>query len=172
MERKLTGIERSIDVRNRVSSGQIIDRIVEDTTQVSREGVYYHVLLPQGWRFYGLRGDKVNHYDFWREVVLPSAVANYFPRDKDRGQHVYRVLKEAYCGFPRGRVSVSADGYEVLQGDDLPLSIAKPNVERYFEIFDKARWSFYDHEQCSIDSKEAVRLEFGITKDWPAVVDV
>lgn len=172
-----TGLERSISIRNNLKSLWKIDQTVdlqEDTSGLQSEGVYYCCKLPSGWKFYGLKGSTSNHYDFWKEKVLPSIVINYYPHRTDLNSKIYNALKENYCGFPRGRVSMSSDHYDVWNGNNLPN-----NVQSYFNqqitkffCLKNPKFSFYAHEQCVDDDKNRVRKVFKIKEDWPSVHDV
>jgi hypothetical protein len=135
-------------------------------------GIYYIIPHPRGhWRIYSFferdYGENAGHMQLWeREVSMH--LANIW----DRKYHTWSRLaniRDAYSGFPRGRIVKVEDELHIYHGDDIvpEMEITQQDIEKEFHILEKAQWIIDEHERCVISDMELMRDVFKIPFTWP-----
>ena len=138
-----------------------------------REGIYYIVRDPDGWRLaaqWGAPGKDTQHQTMWEEDLAPALADQWASADAGTATELANALKILVFGFPRGRVTKVKDKFVVYHGNDLKpfMRISKADIDAAFGIAGQSRWALDDHERCVQFEKEELRSLLQLTEDWPA----
>jgi hypothetical protein len=137
------------------------------------EGIFYAICNPEGWSLCAYRFDQcpdiTGHPELWQRLVAPALAQRWSHDDPARFRDLEAELTNHPYGFPRGRVTKVARQFVVYHGNDLRGLITRKAIEAAFDIGNRCRWEFDEHERCLRADKDGVRRCLGIREDWPAV---
>ena len=151
----------------------------KEKTPGGKEGIFYVVFFPQGWRALPVCSDPstnadLGHPDFWEEVVAGVLAQQWHPqvsKEFPTSEKLRRELLPLVYAFPRGRVVSVGRKFAVYHGDNLEafMQCDRKAIETCFNIQGNAEWRFDDHEQCQMLDKVRVRELLHLRHDWKAV---
>ena len=129
-----------------------------------KEGVYYLVRFPTGWRLYAFPWEDFGdlwHGDVWRRFVVPDLVEAW----AQRVALTPHQLQPWWKGFPRGRIErAGIRAYTVFHADDIgETGSTQARIESAFELGNsKVQWSLDPHEQQNPEHRAALEKLFGL----------
>ena len=138
-----------------------------------REGIYYVVREPDGWRLFAHQfasGADRNHVEMWEEDLVPALARQWERRLAGAVLDLDRLLTVFAFAFPRGRVTKVKDRFVIYHGNDLHASmrVSRTSIEKAFGVTGICHWEYDDHERCVAFEKDETRRALRLTEDWPA----
>ena len=144
-------------MRSSIKRKHQLDVIAESKSP--QDGVYWWRPSPVGWVlesfYFSEFPEYKNHYEIWQKwagTIL--GVDGVIPR----------VVLEAYCGIPRGRIVKQPSAYVVMHGNDL---CDKDHIDRVIADFnlppDKCNIQHNQHEDMVQEHRRIIEAFLGRT---------
>ena len=146
---------------DRATAARLLSRLRESA---GKEGVYYIVRFPAGWRLYVFPREDFGdlwHGDVWRRYLADDLAEAWAPRASVTAQ----ALRPWWKGFPRGRIErAGIQTFTVFHADDFAeTGITPARIEAAFELGHcKVTSSVDPHEKRNPEHRAALRRLLGL----------